>query len=110
MDNKPAKEVKELYLRLVDKFGPNYVPHKLSEECSELAVAIHKILAINLGFAPADVLEKQMRKVELCEEIAHVKVFIRLLEESFEVDRQLIGIHISDRYNRLELKTDGKNK
>ena len=89
---------------LTKKFGPAYIPHKLSEECLELSIAIHKIKAITQGFTQVTPELRDELAENLYEEIAHVKVFLSLIEGDLFGDEERIRMHIRERLQRLNKK------
>jgi NTP pyrophosphatase (non-canonical NTP hydrolase) len=89
---------------LTKKFGPAYIPHKLSEECLELSIAIHKIKAITQGFTKVTPELRDELAENLYEEIAHVKVFLSLIESDLFGDPERIEAYMDERYGRLNAK------
>lgn len=89
---------------LTKKFGPAYIPHKLSEECLELSIAIHKIKAITQGFTKVTPNLRDELSENLYEEIAHVKVFLALIETDLFGDHERVEAYMDERYQRLNAK------
>lgn len=104
MRQKSKVAVVELAGALTKRFGPGYIPHKLSEECSELAIAIHKLLALSKGYSFATEEQKKVIVANLFEEVAHVKVFINLLETDLYGNPEEVNKYMQERYKRLETK------
>lgn len=103
---KEPETLGELKNALQYKFGKAYIPHKLCEEMSELTHALHKILGEHYKFRTLSSEERVELKASVFEEIAHVKIFLCLLEETFKSSQPVIDSYFDERFERLKTKAN----
>lgn len=101
----------EAIKKIADTYGFSEQSRQLSEECSELIVAVNKYhRAIKKpSYTPSDCIDKQYLSLHIMEEIADVTVMIEQIKHLLNLDDLIIDDFIKSKINR-QLKRIEKEK
>ena len=93
---------KELFEEVLKKYGLEYLVIKLMEECSELAQACAKLLAVWKG---ATSMRRDEALEHIMEEMADVRNHMRGVEVALLSDEEIKGIEEIQRRKMARMKT-----